>query len=255
MAATARDVVERLLARADIALDGDRPWDLHIHDDRFFERVLGGGALAMGESYMDGWWDAGRLDEFFHRIRGARLDRALPGDWRSRWLAARSRFLNLQNRRRAPVVAERHYDLGNDLFRAMLDPRMVYTCAYWKDAATLAEAQVAKLDLVCRKLGLEPGDRVLDIGCGFGSFSRYAAQTYGVSVVGISLSQQQTAYARADLPPGLPVEYRIQDYRDVDERFDYVASIGMFEAVGWRNFRTYMETVHRTTSAPTTTAR
>ncbi|HUP20085.1 MAG TPA: cyclopropane fatty acyl phospholipid synthase [Gemmatimonadota bacterium] len=245
MSSPARDAVARMLARADVALDGDRPWDMRVHDERFFERVLAGGSLALGESYMDGWWDVERLDEFVYRTRRVRLDRDLRYDWRTLWLAARSRLINRQNPRRAPEVAERHYDLDHELFEAMLDPRMVYTCGYWKDAGTLAEAQVAKMDLVCRKLGLQPGDRVLDIGCGFGSFARYAAETYGARVTGISLSKGQTAWAHEHLPSGLPVEIRVQDYREVDERFDHVASIGMFEAVGWRNFRAYMEVIDR----------
>lgn len=242
---SARETAGRLLEKADVAVDGDRPWDLKVRDDRFFDRVLAGGSLALGETYMDGWWDVERLDEFFFRVRRARVDREIRGDWRTLWLSLKARFLNLQSRRRAPEVAERHYDLGNDLFEAMLDPRMVYTCAYWKDADDLAAAQVAKMDLVCRKLGVEPGDRVLDIGCGFGSFARYAAEEYGAEVVGISLSKGQTAWARENLPPDLPIEIRIQDYREVEGTFDHVASIGMFEAVGWRNYRAYMEAVHR----------
>ncbi len=242
---SARETAARLLRDADIVLNGDRPWDLQVHDDRFYDRVVSGGSLAFGESYMDGWWDAERLDELFFRIRRSRMDRKVARDWRALWVVARGRLLNLQSRRKASEVAERHYDLGNELFEAMLDPRMVYTCGYWKDADTLAEAQVAKMDLVCRKLGLQAGQRVLDVGCGYGSFARYAAESYGAEVVGISVSKRQTAWARANLPPGLPVEIRIQDYREVDEPFDHVASIGMFEAVGWRNYRPYMEVVHR----------
>lgn len=242
---SARDAARRLLDKADIAIDGSRPWDLRVHDDRFFDRVMSGGSLALGESYMDGWWDVDRLDEFFFRLRRSRVDREVGGDWRLVWLSIRSRLLNRQSRGRAPDVAERHYDLGNELFEAMLDPRMVYTCGYWKDATTLADAQEAKMDLVCRKLGLAPGDRVLDVGCGFGSFARYAAEEYGAEVVGISLSKEQTEWAERHLPAHLPVEIRIQDYRDVVDTFDHVASIGMFEAVGWRNYRIYMECVHR----------
>jgi cyclopropane-fatty-acyl-phospholipid synthase len=137
-----------------------------------------------------------------------------------------------------------HYDLGNDFYQAMLGNNMVYSCGYWKNAATLEEAQVAKLDLVCRKLGLRKGQRVLDIGCGWGGFARYAAMNYGVSVTGITVSREQEHLAR-ELNRGLPVEIRYQDFREVKEVFDHIVSIGMFEHVGYKNYREYMAVVRR----------
>ena len=236
-----RDVVARLLDRAGVTLDGDRPHDLRVHDARFFRRVLAHGSLGLGEAYMDGWWDCGALDELLTRILAARLDQQVHGV-DSLLVAAKARLLNLQAGRRAWEVAERHYDLGNELYQAMLGRRLVYSCGYWRQAGDLDAAQLAKLDLVCRKLQLAPGMRVLDIGCGWGEALRYATEAYGVSGVGLTLSREQAAHARA-LCRGLPVEIRLQDYRELDERFDRVFSIGMFEHVGVRNYRTYFDRV------------
>jgi cyclopropane-fatty-acyl-phospholipid synthase len=236
-----RDVVGRLLERADVQLDGGRPFDLQVRDPRFFRRVLAHGSLGFGESFMDGWWDCEALDELMTRILAARLDRQVHGV-DSVLVALKARLLNLQRGRRAWEVAERHYDLGNELYQAMLGRRLVYSCGYWQQARDLDSAQLAKLDLVCRKLQLAPGMRVLDIGCGWGEALKYAAETYGVSGVGLTLSREQAAYAR-ELCRGLPVEIRLQDYRDLDQRFDRVFSIGMFEHVGARNYRTYFERV------------
>jgi cyclopropane-fatty-acyl-phospholipid synthase len=238
-----RRLAGQILASVDVRIDGDRPWDIQVHDERFFRRILADGALGLGEAYMDGWWDAESLDGLFERL--ARMDpRSVPIPWSTKWLYIKDRFVNRQRKSRAHRVAEHHYDLGNDLFQAMLDPRMVYTCAYWEGARTLAEAQEAKLELVCRKLRLQPGQTVLDIGCGFGSFIRYAAEKYGVRAVGVTNSVEQARLGR-ELCQGLPVEFRLQDYRDIEGTFDHVVSIGMFEAVGRRNFRTFFEVAHR----------
>lgn len=238
-----RHRVAALLAEADVWLDGSRPWDLHVHDARFFGRVLAQGSLGLGESYMDGWWDAHSLDGLLARLIAAGLDRRVHG-WSEVLDELRAHLLNLQRGRRAWRVGERHYDLGNDLYRAMLGRRLVYSCGYWREARDLDAAQVAKLDLVGRKLQLQPGMRVLDIGCGWGEALKYLAGRFGVRGVGVTISKEQAAYAR-ELCAGLPVEIRLQDYRDVDERFDRVYSIGMFEHVGVRNYRRYFEVVHR----------
>jgi len=241
---SSRKAVETILAEADVRLDGTRPFDLVVHDPRFYQRVLRGGSLALGESYMDGWWDCEKPDEFFFRVLRAELDRKANRFRHLFWPVLKARLVNLQGRGRAFQVGRRHYDLGNDLFETMLDKRMVYSCAYWKDARTLDEAQEAKLDLICRKIGLRPGMRVLDIGCGWGGFAIYAAERYGVSVVGITVSREQARLA-TERSRSLPVEIRVQDYRDLDERFDRVVSVGMVEHVGYRNYRTFLKTVHR----------
>jgi cyclopropane-fatty-acyl-phospholipid synthase len=235
--------VEELLALADVEIGGSRPWDIQVHDERLYARVMAQGTLGLGESYMDGWWDVEVLDEFFHRVLRAKLeDRIRPLADGVR--ALRARAINLQRSSRAFEIGRRHYDIGNDLYRCMLDGRMMYSCGYWKDARSLDEAQEAKLDLVCRKLGLRPGMRVLDIGCGWGGAVRFAAERYGAEAVGITVSEEQVMLAR-EVCEGLSVEIRLQDYRELSEEFDRIFSIGMFEHVGCRNYGSYMRIVRR----------
>lgn len=237
-------VLQELLDSADVQINGERPWDLQVHDERLYQAVLSGGSLAAGEAYMHGWWDCEALDQLFYRILRARIDKEFGWSWQHLWNVIKAFVLNLQSPSRAYEVGEEHYDRGNDLFRRMLDDRMVYSCGYWRRAETLDEAQEAKLDLICRKLDLKAGMRVLDIGCGWGGFAEYAAEEYGVEVVGITISEEQARLARGRCED-LPVEIRLQDYREVDGCFDRVVSIGMFEHVGHKNHRTYMETVRR----------
>ncbi|MFZ2508948.1 MAG: cyclopropane fatty acyl phospholipid synthase [Steroidobacteraceae bacterium] len=233
-----RDRIQQLLDTADVRLDGGRSWDIRVHDESFLNRVLAHGSLALGESYMDGSWDCAELDAMLCRLLEARLDRRVRtlDDY---WFAARARLFNL-SRRRPFEIGRRHYDLGNELYRAMLGRRMVYSCAYWRRAGDLDQAQEHKLDLVCRKLGLAPGMQVLDIGCGWGEALEYAATHYGVGGVGVTVSEQQARSAR-ELCHGLPIDIRLQDYRGVSGRFDRLFSIGMFEHVGVANYRRYFE--------------
>ena len=243
MSALIRKRVLALFESAGVHPGGGEATDPRIHDERFYARVLSQGSLGLGESYMEGWWDVDSLDGLLTRLVGARLDQRVQG-WASRLDDLRAWLLNLQTARRARVVGKRHYDIGNDLFHRMLGRRMVYSCGYWRGARDLDAAQEAKLDLVCRKLGLRPGMRVLDIGCGWGEALQYAAQRYGVSGVGVTISQAQAEYARR-LCDGLPIDIRLQDYREVDEPFDRIFSIGMFEHVGVRNYRNYFELARR----------
>lgn len=235
--------VSGLLALADVRMDGEREWDLEVHDERLYARLLAEGSLGLGEGYMDGGWDTRSLDGLLTRLLQAQLDQRVHG-WHWVLDGLRAHLSNLQTRWRSREVGERHYDLGNDLYRAMLGRRMVYSCGYWANADELDAAQEAKLDLVCRKLGLRPGMHVLDIGCGWGEALKFAAERYGVSGVGITISKEQAAFAR-ELCAGLPVEIRVQDYRELHEPFDRVFSIGMFEHVGVRNYRTYFDVVRR----------
>jgi len=240
---TLRDRVRNLLAQADVTIDGDRPWDIRIHDERLFARILEQGSLGVGESYMDGWWDCEQLDEFIARVLRADLKQAIT-PWKDALRVLGARLVNLQRPARAFHIGRHHYDIGNDLFTRMLDRRMIYSSAYWADARTLDEAQEAKLDLVCRKLGLEPGMRVLDIGCGWGGTAQFAAERYEVSVVGITVSEAQAGYAR-ELCRNLDVEIRLEDYRRLVGTFDRVLSLGMFEHVGYKNYDRFMQIVRR----------
>lgn len=247
----------RLLAAADVEIGDGRPWDIQLHDQRALARIARGGSLAFGETYMEGLWDCEDLGELCYRllVQQAELSRrGGPLEWPRILNDLRRRLLNLQKKgSRARQVVEEHYDLPAHLFEAMLGETMAYSCAYWKDLEPLPEnldaAQRAKLDLICRKLELHEGELVLDLGCGFGSFSRFAAANYGVRVVAVNLSTSQLAFART-FCAGLPVEFHQCDYRDVETYargrvFDKVASIAMFEAIGSKNFRGYYEIAHR----------
>ncbi len=237
--------VRSRIEKAGIVPAGPNPWDIEIRDGRFFHKVFFQGTLGFGESYMDGDWEAPALDRCLERLVAQGLDDP-PGLARilerARTLAGW--LLNLQNPRRAFEVGRRHYDRGLDLFQAMLDPQLIYSCGYWKEARTLEAAQEAKCALICRKLGLAPGLRLLDIGCGFGGLARYAAEHYGVEVHGITVSRQQFEYAKTHTAD-LPIHFEIRDYRDLDGTYDRVVSVGMFEHVGARNYRAFFETVHR----------
>jgi cyclopropane-fatty-acyl-phospholipid synthase len=231
----------KLLEQVDVRLGGRRPWDILVHDPRFSRRVLMHGSLGAGESYMDGWWDCERLDEMLARVLDGSLDARLVRV-RELWASVVGFVRNAQTRRRAFQVGERHYDFGDDLYAAMLDPRMIYSCGYWRHASTLESAQEAKLELVCRKLALRPGMRVLDIGCGWGGAAQFAAERYGVEVTGVTISRNQALAAEARAR-GLPVTVLLADYRELKGRFDRIFSLGMFEHVGAKNYRVYFRKV------------
>jgi cyclopropane-fatty-acyl-phospholipid synthase len=237
-------VITELLAQGDIVINGSRPWDVKVHHPDFFKRIVAQGTLGLGESYMEGWWDCEQLDVAFTKAMSARLEHKLPFNWGLALDLVKSRLFNLQNKSRSKEVAEIHYDLGNDFYRDMLDPRMQYTCAYWKNARTLEEAQEHKLDLVCRKLGLKPGMKVLELGCGWGGFARFAAERYGAHVTAYNISKEQVAYGR-EYNKGLPVDIRLQDYREAEGEYDRAVSIGMCEHVGKRNYRQFLATIRR----------
>lgn len=236
-----------LLAEAGVMVNGSRPCDMRIHHPDTLDRVLARGSLGLGESYMDGWWDCEQLDELISRVLQVRLDEQVgrPGWW---WALLRARLTNLQSLSRAWQVGQVHYDLGNALYEAMLDPSMAYSCGYWAQADDLAQAQQAKLELVCCKLKLAPGMTLLDIGCGWGSLMLHAARHHGVQCVGLTVSREQAAWGQAHAQ-GLPVRFELMDYRQFNPegrvRFDRVASIGMFEHVGRKNYRAYFDMAHR----------
>lgn len=236
---SAEHYVTELLADADIRVNGNRPWDITVQNNSFFDRIAACGSLALGESYMDGWWECPAPDQFFFKLLRRGIDRKFRLSPPLILNGIKARILNCQCRKKAYDVGEKHYDIGNDLFGLMLDERMAYSCGYWKEADNLSQAQEAKLDMICRKLHLAPGTRLLDIGCGWGSLIRYAARRHGVEAVGITVSREQAKLAR-ERCAGLPVEIRIQDYREIKDTFDRVVSVGMFEHVGYKNYQTFM---------------
>ena len=239
----AAEVLRDLLDRAGITIGGDAPWDIQVHDERVYPRALRDGTLGVGEAYVDGWWDCQAIDQMIERLIRARVDTALGESWVLVANAIRSRVFNLQASR-AFEVGERHYDVGNDLYRAMLGGRMIYTCAYWKRADDLDSAQESKLDLICRKIGAHAGMRILDLGCGWGGFAAFVAERYGASVVGYTVSREQWAWAK-EHHARLPIEIRLADYREATGSFDAVVSIGLMEHVGPKNHRAYMELAAR----------
>ena len=232
------------LQKAGIAVNGPEPYDIQVHERGFFDRVIREGVLGLGESYMDGAWSCGALDQFVDRASRAGLEALVQESWKNRVHIARARAFNLQKVKRAFQVGQKHYDLGNDLYAAMLDSRMQYTCGYWRDAGSLEEAQLAKLDLVCQKIQLQEGMTVLELGCGWGGFARHAAERYGAVVTGYTVAREQAVYAQ-DLCRGLPVTIRLEDYREANDRYDAVVSIGLMEHVGYRNYATYMDLAAR----------
>lgn len=242
--------LKELFKKAGITINGKKPWDIQVLDSRFYDRAISDGSLGFGESYMDGWWTTKQLEETAARIFRARINEAVSKNRQTLLLYLRSKLINVTKNRRAFTVGEKHYDIGNELYERMLDPDMNYTCGYWKEFKNLEtawkkpenlhKAQLAKLDLVCRKLGLKKGMKVLEPGCGFGNFAYFAAKNYGVKVVGYTVSKEQAQKAR-ERCNGLPVEIRHDDYNNLKkEKFDRIVSIGMMEHVTAKNYAGFM---------------
>lgn len=228
-----KEIFLKLIADLDIQINGSRPWDMQVHNVKFYRRILSGGSMVLGESYMDGWWDCAALDQLAEKLFHAEINKKAR-DVKSvliRFL--QYSFFNMQNRVKSKKAAH-HYDIDNNLYVHMLGKTMAYTCGYWKGVNTLDEAQEAKCELICKKLMLKPGMKVLDLGCGFGGFAKYAAENYGVEVVGVNVAENQLAFAM-EFCKGLPVEFLLVDYRDVEGEFDRVVTIGMVEHVGPKN--------------------
>ena len=238
-----RKKCEDILGLADIDLSGVRPWDLKVHNNNFFDRIFSEGSLALGEGYMDGWWDTQSVDQFICKLLSSNVSGKI-NPYKVLVLSLQAKLTNLQNLKRAMQVADNHYNLGNRLFEIMLDSRMTYTCGYWKHAEDLETSQEHKLDLVCKKLHLQEGQHVLDIGCGWGSFAKFAAENYGARVTGITISTEQVDYARENCK-NLPIEIIVKDYRLMEGKFDHIVSLGMFEHVGNKNFRTFFQQANR----------
>lgn len=239
-----KKIAEKILSLAEIKINGNNPWDIKVRNEKLYERVLTQGSLGLGEAYMEKWWDCEKLDEFFCRSLRFGLEEKINRNLKILFGLMVAKTFNRQPKKRAFHIGEKHYDMGNNLYKNMLDKRMVYSCAYWKGAKTLDEAQEAKLDLVCRKLGLQQGMKILDIGCGWGGFAKYAAEKYKAEVVGITVSKEQVEFGRT-LCYNLPVEIKLMDYREMNKKFDRIVSLGMIEHVGYKNYKTYMKVARR----------
>lgn len=237
----------KLLASVGITVNGTKPYDIQVHDERLYSRVMSDISLGAGESYMDGWWDCEQLDELFYRIMRFASIRHLYNKKQIVWFFLRNLVSNLQSHMRSKRVAEQHYDISSELYQAMLGPSMTYSCAYWRNANNLDEAQYAKYDLICRKLNVQKGETILELGCGFGGFAKYAAEHYGAEVTGVNISQGQMAFAKQHCV-GLPIHLYITDYRNQhvynpeQKRFNHVVSIGMFEHIGHKNYNVFLQT-------------
>jgi cyclopropane-fatty-acyl-phospholipid synthase len=242
-----KDMVTQWLSSSGVTLGGGNVGDVpvRVHDERFYRRVVLQGSVGLGDSYVAGWWECEKLDELFCRILSAGIQKSMGWTWPVLAQMAKTLLFNFPKNRRNSSAAK-HYDLDNDLFRAMLGPSMVYSCGYWQGRArTLEQAQCAKLELVCRKLGVRTRQNVLDIGCGWGAMCKYLAEHHGCRAVGLTVSCEQAGYALRSLIDLWDVEIRVGDYRDMNEVFDHILSIGMFEHVGPRNYRTYFEVARR----------
>lgn len=241
-----RQTIEEILKPADIQIDGDRPGDIKVHNHKTYQRILSQGSLGLGESYMEGWWDSSHLDVFFEKLLGAQVHKRKRFKTLFRGLRARlsDMLRNPQSVVKSRRVAEQHYDLGNKFYRAMLGETMQYTCAYWQNAQTLDEAQKNKMDLVCRKLQLKQGERVLELGFGWGNFAKFMAEKYGCKVTAYNISDRQIQHAKK-LCENSPVNIVHDDYRTAKGTFDKVVSVGLLEHVGSRNYRGFMELIER----------
>lgn len=240
---SAKQIIQELITTADIQINGNKPWDMQVQNPQFYQRVLAGGSVALGESYMDGWWDCRAMDQLFYKLLKTGIDKKVKNHLELMWSLLKAKLLNRQSISRAYEVGKVHYDVGNDLYRHMLGKTMAYSCGYWKDTKNtknLDKAQKAKFDLICKKIKLKKGMRILDIGCGWSSFAKYAAEKYKVSVAGITISKEQAKFGK-ELCKNLPVEIRLQDYRNLKEKFDGIVSIGMFEHVGPKNYKTFFK--------------
>lgn len=235
--------IQKLLNHAGVVIDGPNPWDIQVHNPALYSRIMRQGSLGLGESYMDGWWDVPELDQFFDKVLSAQLDKKLPKGALIK-LAIKMVLFNQQSKHKSKKVAQNHYDIGNDLYVRMLDKNMQYTCGYWKTAKTLDQAQIDKLRLICEKLQLKKGMKVLELGSGFGGLSRFMAKEYGCEVVSYNISKEQIAYSR-EWCKGLPVTFIEADYREAKGQFDRVVSIGLAEHIGYKNYRSFMELAHR----------
>ena len=225
---------------------------LNVHRERFFLRALTGGETGIGEAYMDGDWSSPDLVSLM-RLAVRNLPRL---EEKNTFFSALSRFADgIRQRLRKNTIAgsrrniHAHYDLSNEFFRLFLDRNLVYSCAWYRTPEdSLETAQIQKLDRICRKLDLQPGDRLLEIGTGWGAFALHAARNYGCRITTTTISRQQYEYAREQFDaedPDRRITLLLEDYRQLSGRFDKIVSIEMFEAVGFEHYDDYFRACDR----------
>jgi cyclopropane-fatty-acyl-phospholipid synthase len=231
-------LIQKALDQAGVTINGNRPYDVRINNPRAWRRIFFEGRLGAGESYEDGDWDCDDIPQLAKILLTKGADKGRTG-LTGTLLGLAGTFQNQQTVRKSRRVAK-HYNLSPEFYKKVLGDELVYTCGYWHDATTLAEAQRNKLTLVSEKIHLEPGHTVLDVGCGWGSYAEHAVRCYGAKVTGITIAEEQAYYARKRCAT-LPAQFEIEDYRDHQGTYDRIVSIGMFEQVGPKNFRTFFE--------------
>jgi cyclopropane-fatty-acyl-phospholipid synthase len=227
-----------ILDQAGVSINSSEPWSIQVKNERLWDRVVSQHELGLGESYMDGWWECQAIDQMLTKLVTVNAAAQLTPSLSVLFSALKSNIFNLQTKARAAKNAKHHYNIGNDLYERMLDSEMAYSCGYWKEATNLDQAQLNKFDLICKKLKLEKGMTLLDIGSGWGGFLRYAVKNYGVQATGISPADQQILLAK-ERSAGLKIDFYQMDYRDFTGRFDRIVSVGMMEHVGPKNFREF----------------
>lgn len=244
----AKYIITQILNDAKIKLGKD----LVVYSDDVYLEWLCNGQLGIGETYMAGKWEAtgSTLDEIFTKLMGLPWEkkRKLFKSWNTKFATIAARLTNYQSKARAGMIGAHHYDLGNDFFELWLDSCMQYSCAYWKNAETLEEAQLNKLRMIAQKLKLEPGMKVLEIGFGWGGLACFLAKNYSVHVTGITVSEQQLHGAKKKAESlGLEsvTDFHYADYREMKGEYDRVVSIAMMEAVGYKNLKDYYSTISR----------
>jgi cyclopropane-fatty-acyl-phospholipid synthase len=233
-------IVKNLFKKANIELDKD----IIIHDKSTYRDIIIKGSLGLGESFMKKKWDSPQLDVFIAKIlrAGSQSNLILGALIHFRnWV--KSSFLNLQNQKYAPDLAETHYNAGNYLFKSFLDSNMIYTCGYFKNTTDLKQAQLNKIKIVGSKLNLQPGESVLDIGCGWGGTARIISETFDVEVTGVTDSVEMVKYANKH-NSSEKVQFINSDYRNIKGKYNKIYNVGFLEAVGPKNYRAFMELVN-----------
>jgi len=234
--------IAELLNEIGVTLNGNKPYDIQVHDNRLFKKILTQGSIGAGEAYVEGMWDCEQLDELFFRICRHKLYDKIYSPWQEGYLNICNTFINQQSPEKSKAVAERHYNLGNLFYERMLGKSMAYTCGYWKEATHLDDAEFAKYDLVCKKAQLKPGDIVLEIGCGWGGLAKYMAEKYGCEVHAMDIGKEPATYAKS-FCKDLPVTIHHCDYRETSIynpkgiQFDKIVSVGVLEHIGYKNYR------------------